>query len=235
MFQRIWSGHVISERAAFELLSLIDQIHLWAITVHRTFVLEHLRPWHELCDKNYLLEWDSIYDPDELRKRRRVCSEIGDINVPSWVAHLTEPAQRNIQYRAKASLVEALKKEVLRKSKAPCRENPHSLFGCVIDGCTAEFGSCTAMLDHMQSAHDMEESSLAQIRWLVRSSEIKDEVEKRQKQNIMASGKRWPWPWSLAENVVSPTELRSMDMADPRYANWQLFRSTTRSGSGSAP
>ena len=91
-----------------------------------------------------------------------------------------------------------------------------------------------AMLDHMQSVHDMEENSLAQIRWLLRSSEIEDEVEKRQKQNIMASGKRWPWPWSLAENEVSPAELRSMDMADPRYANWELFRSTTRNRSGTA-
>lgn len=197
-------------------------------------MLDHLRPWHELCDKDYLFEWDPIYDVGEQRKRRRVYSEIDDINVPSWVAHLTEPAQRNIQRRAKASLAEALKKEALRKSKAPCRDEPYALFGCVINGCTAEFGSCTAMLDHMQSTHDMEESSLAQIRWLVRSSEIEDEVEKRQKRNIMASGKRWPWPWSLAENEASPAELRSMDMADPRYANWELFRSTTRNDSGSA-
>jgi hypothetical protein len=184
-------------------------------------VLEHLRPWHELCDKNYLLEWNSIYDLGEHRKTRRVYSEIDDINVPSWVTHLAEPVQRNIQRRAKASLANALMEEELRKSKAPCRDR---LFGCVIDECTAEFGSSTAMSDHMRSTHDIEEKFLAQMRWSVRSSIMEDKIEKRQKQNIMASGHRWPWPWPLAENDASPADLRFMDMADPRYANWELFR-----------
>lgn len=47
VFQRVWSGHVIFAKVAYELLTLIDQTHLWAITEYRTFVLEHLRTWHE--------------------------------------------------------------------------------------------------------------------------------------------------------------------------------------------
>ena len=62
VFQRLRSGRIVNGRTAWELLSLIDQIHLWSITESRTFVLEHLRSWHTFCKENCLLDWDSVYD-----------------------------------------------------------------------------------------------------------------------------------------------------------------------------
>jgi len=192
-------------------------------------VLEHLRAWHQLCDKNYLLEWKSIYDLGEHRKTKRVYSEIDDITVPSWVTHFAEPAQRNIQRRAKTSLAKALEEEELRKSKAPCRRR---LFRCELDECTAEFDSTTAASDHLRSTHDVEEQALAQIKWATQLWMMEKKVEERQKRNIMVSGLKWPWPWPLAENDAAPEDLSCMDMSDPRYANWNLFRRTTGNGSG---
>jgi hypothetical protein len=168
---------------------------LWAITDFRTFVLEHLRPWHELCEKNYLLEWDSIYDLGEHRKRRRMYSETEDLMVPSWVAHLSEPNRRNIQCRAKNSLATAIKEHELIKGKALCLDGDRPRFRCKTDGCMAAFGSDTALVDHFRRAHGEEERILAQIRWRFDLRRTLERVKARQEKGIMATDHMWPgWP-----------------------------------------
>ncbi|KAF1808088.1 hypothetical protein P152DRAFT_371413, partial [Eremomyces bilateralis CBS 781.70] len=47
VFQRIWSGRIVTEMKAWELLSIVDQIHNWAISEHRAFVLGHLKSWQK--------------------------------------------------------------------------------------------------------------------------------------------------------------------------------------------
>src|SRR6266487_2000986 len=90
VFQRVWSARVVNERTAWELLSLVDQIHLWAFTDFRTFVLNHLRPWHKFCDDNYILDWNSVYNVRPELKWTRTCSEGEDLPLPSWVNLLKE-------------------------------------------------------------------------------------------------------------------------------------------------
>jgi hypothetical protein len=98
---------------------LVDQIHLWAITEHRDFVLKHLQAWHSLCQENYLLEWDSIYDLGNHAKKKRIPSNTGDLTVPKWVCHLSEPSRRNFQRDAKSSLEDAIREHSLSKGKSP--------------------------------------------------------------------------------------------------------------------
>ncbi|EXM24013.1 hypothetical protein FOTG_08948 [Fusarium oxysporum f. sp. vasinfectum 25433] len=68
-FQRIWSGRVSTERRAWELLSLIDQIHLWGVTVFRDFVIRHLKPWHEFGKRCYVNDIDFTTSSSDKRIR----------------------------------------------------------------------------------------------------------------------------------------------------------------------
>jgi hypothetical protein len=120
VFQKLWSGHVTNRETADQLLDLIDQIHLWAITDYRTFILEHLRPWHKLCQDNYLLEWDSIYDTGEDKKKRRTNSATEDLNAPAWVSDMNEQSRRKFQSLAKLSLERSIIEDGLIKGKAVC-------------------------------------------------------------------------------------------------------------------
>lgn len=117
-FQKIWSGHVIHEELAAEFLWLIDQIHLWAITDFRTFILEHLRRWHQLCDEDFLLEGDSKYDSPASKKRKRGLNESNDLMVAGWVAELDEQGRTQFQSRSKLSLQRAIRKSQLINGKS---------------------------------------------------------------------------------------------------------------------
>ncbi|KAH0562322.1 hypothetical protein GP486_002987 [Trichoglossum hirsutum] len=107
IFQRIWSGRVVNEKTAWELLSLIDQIHLWAITEFGTFVLEHLRPWLDFCEENFLWGWYSVYGSSERRKRKRTYSESRDFLLPSWTDPLSDTLRQKVEARAKEALAKA--------------------------------------------------------------------------------------------------------------------------------
>jgi hypothetical protein len=186
IFQRIWSDRVINERSAWKLLSLIDQIHLWAITEFRAFVIEHLRPWHKFCGENYLLDWDSAYDCGQQRKRKRTFSEGGHLPLPSWVGLLSETQQQKVQIRAKESLAKALEEHRLRKGKAKYLGGRGLV--CMLEECSrfqeakAAFGSAETWLDHVQCFHECEERDLAKIKRC-----LDQPVEERFSDNVPAS------------------------------------------------
>lgn len=100
----MWSGRVINERTAWELLNLIEQIHLWAITDFRAFVLDHLKPWHTFCEQNYLFDWHSVYDVTDDKKTRWSCEENEDIHLPKWVDNLINSTRDKVQIQAKEYL-----------------------------------------------------------------------------------------------------------------------------------
>ncbi|KAB8214327.1 hypothetical protein BDV33DRAFT_196216 [Aspergillus novoparasiticus] len=56
IFQRIWSGRVVTLRKAWELLSFIDQIHLWGVTDFRNTIINRLNDWHEFDWVKHLSE-----------------------------------------------------------------------------------------------------------------------------------------------------------------------------------
>lgn len=177
IFQKIWSGRVTDRRTAWELLTLVDQIHLWAVTEFRTFVLEHLRPWHTFCDQNYLLDWDSIYDTSAERKRKRKYSEDCDLPLPSWTNLLTELARRKIHVQAKKSLERAIEEHQQLKGKAKCLEDSDAVgshWQCYMDYCCStkpKFESGEALLNHMRCAHDLPKWGLWSMRLLIEQGE----------------------------------------------------------------
>jgi hypothetical protein len=185
IFQRVWSARATNERAAWELLSLIDQIHLWAITEFRTFVTEHLKPWHKFCDDNYLLDWKSVYNIKPELKWMRTCSEGTDLPLPSWVNLLSDPIQRKVQARAQNSLAEALEKHRRRKGKGRCETE--SGWHCEADQCSTSQETYTseAFLNHLRDLHHYPEDDLTQIKQCLDEG---DEIEGEEKQREELDG-----------------------------------------------
>jgi hypothetical protein len=163
---------VINERTAWELLTLIDQIHLWAITEFRSFILDHLRPWHNFCEKNYLLDWDSIYDLGP--KRKRNISDTEDLLMPSWVNLLNYTSQQKMQIKAKVSLAKALieRQQQTGKGKGVDFRNWH----CVVDErCRLEVNevfSPAEFQEHLRNSHGYEENDIAGIQKCLEEFEL---------------------------------------------------------------
>ena len=43
----IWEGNITSKRTAWQLHSLIDQIHAWAVNTFRPCIIASLESWHK--------------------------------------------------------------------------------------------------------------------------------------------------------------------------------------------
>ncbi len=124
-----------NERSAWELLSLVDQIHLWAITEFRTFVTKHLKSWHMFCDENYLLDWKSVYDVKPELKHARGAEDGTGLPLPGWAKLLNESAQQKVQARAQKSLAEANEKRRRQKGKGKEKSDCKILWQCKVDEC----------------------------------------------------------------------------------------------------
>jgi hypothetical protein len=193
VFQRLWSGHVIHEKIAQELIALIDQIHLWATTEHRGFVLKHLKAWHSLCQENNFLEWESTHNLGSHAKKKRIGSDTEDLAVPSWVSYLSEPSRRNFQCRAKSSLAAAIKQHELMNGIFQSEDEGYPAWTCVLDGCMTDVSSDTAFIEHLRNNHGWEESRLAGMRWCIKQEKMLQAVRNRQKRGIGATGLTLPW------------------------------------------
>jgi hypothetical protein len=98
----VWAKDIKSFSRAYDLICIVDQIHNFAITKHRQFVIDHLEPW--LCraeeiersqaierlpwqDEREAAEFSSLFDESD--------SEIGNLKLmptPEW-AKLKEATQ----------------------------------------------------------------------------------------------------------------------------------------------
>jgi hypothetical protein len=186
VFQRIWSARVINERAAWEILSLIDLIHNWAITEFRTFVTEHLKPWHKFCDNNYLLDWKSVYDVRPELKKLRTCRGGEELLLPSWAQLLNEQMQRKLQERAKRAFEEAIEEDCSRKGSAYefCWECPEGK-------CSGSQETYTnkAYLSHLRKVHRYSKEELDGVREFIKDDDaIIKEVINEQEQ-LLREGK----------------------------------------------
>ncbi|KAK4243152.1 hypothetical protein C7999DRAFT_18457 [Corynascus novoguineensis] len=117
VFQRIWSARAVTERKAWELISLIDQIHLWGVTDHRDFVIQHLKPWHEFAEKCYArdvnrmlgyVDTGGTFDPKT--GSHKWCIPKVCVRLPEWTRHLTNgfsARQKHLEERAAFQVKEA--------------------------------------------------------------------------------------------------------------------------------
>jgi hypothetical protein len=188
IFQRLWSGHVTNEDKAFELLSLIDSINLWAITEHQTFILDHLKAWHESCNKNLFLEWDSKFDYNDNKKRRRKCNEDKELNLPKWVSYFKEPSQRNIQARAQQSLNQALIDDCQIRREF---ESTKAVLDCRVDGCEHKMVPRPPIfVHHYRTVHLLDERELAKMRSEFQKDFANYGAKQRLKDGVTLSGKK---------------------------------------------
>lgn len=120
LFRKIWSGSISNQRGAWELLSLVDQIHEWASTTFRDFVTEHLNVWHAYSDENFLLDWDTDDENSkkpQSPKRKRELHNDKDLKLPKWCNYIDPPLRNRMQVRAKAALKKMVDEEQERKRK----------------------------------------------------------------------------------------------------------------------
>lgn len=202
-----------------QLLSLTDQIYLWAITEFRTFVLDHLRPWHQLCEENYLLEWDSKYDVPKQKKRKRAPTDTNNLMVPNWVADMEESNRRSFQARAKISLKEAIEHSSLLKGKLRCDEETGCSWTCIVADCGHTDDLEATYLDHLWKVHDYTDRELAQVRWCIQEQRTHAEIKARQKCGVMATGSRFPihlGPHPFQEPEVAGGDIFSSHPAQHR-------------------
>ena len=100
----------MTEQKAWELLSLIDQIHIWGVTEHRDFVKTLLREWHDYCSDTYE-EHVKILGPImpglSILPDGRYHLQIPIYKLPSWVDHLTPARCKKVQAKATAQFLKA--------------------------------------------------------------------------------------------------------------------------------
>lgn len=101
-FQTIWSARVVTERKAWELLSLLDQIHMWAKTDFRNFVIEHLEAWHEFAEKCYINDVAYTLQMETKLTWTREGRIVGKIPPsclipPEWARHTSRRTRRKLK------------------------------------------------------------------------------------------------------------------------------------------
>jgi len=125
---------VVTERKAWELLFMVDQIHIWGVTDFRDFVIHHLKPWHEFCKICHVLDTDSLplcdgFDFNALEAQGMMWV----LPLPEWTRHLSDSERRRLlQVSAK------IQREAVLKYRSGNVEGCHgmgAILSCLDDGC----------------------------------------------------------------------------------------------------
>lgn len=130
-----------TERTAWELLQIVDQIHIWGATDFRDFVIQHLRPWHEFGRRCYgndigythchrhagLVNVDGQVGWEILKE----CLEL-----PGWTRHVTEDTRSNMQAKLEGHM-----RNAFVEYNANIRSGGDDFGGrlyCIMDECRRE-------------------------------------------------------------------------------------------------
>lgn len=87
MVDRIWSGNICEENKAYDLLCIMEQIHNYAVTKHRDFVVEHLQAWLRRAELDACLPDLSGWKRDKLLKYEKYPK---GCYPPEWLKKLHE-------------------------------------------------------------------------------------------------------------------------------------------------
>ena len=101
---------MVTERKAWELLSLVDQIHLWGATQFRDRVISHLKAWHELADACYAgtveFMMQELPEPCMDKATNKLNWKLPLLDLPEWTGLLKPDAQERLQSKLQGLLVE---------------------------------------------------------------------------------------------------------------------------------
>ena len=99
----------MTEQKAWELLSLVDQIHEWGVTEHRDLVISHLEEWHEYCSISYARRAQALSNLPGFYQGRneRILWMIPKWAELSWAKHLPSAKRAQLQSMVLAYVVDA--------------------------------------------------------------------------------------------------------------------------------
>ncbi|KAJ5167275.1 uncharacterized protein N7482_006056 [Penicillium canariense] len=143
VFQRIWSSRVVTKRKAWELLSLVDQIHSWGVTDHRDFVIRHLKAWHAFGRLCYISDAEFLAHKMAVdgftAEFQKLIEEYGKPVVPmhstslhlaGWAKYFTGDIQDRLRERAVFHF-----KEAVRQYAGTNKDDGPVFFHCVKGQC----------------------------------------------------------------------------------------------------
>ncbi|KAI5921306.1 hypothetical protein F4810DRAFT_375050 [Camillea tinctor] len=167
VFQRIWSDRITTERKAWELLSFVDQIHLWGVTGHRDFVIQHLKEWHEFgreCYADDVHIMNQIPQVGKMVVGNTVQCMMPSFPLPKWTEYFTEEARDDFESRSLGHIYEAF----LTFWGDPMHEFPGELH-CQLDGCRPGvlLETPDEVVKHLREVHpgDGGEEEQAELAW----------------------------------------------------------------------
>lgn len=112
----------MTKRKAWELLSLVDQIHSWGVTEHRDSVIQHLQAWHafgRLCYANDSQFLDQQLTADPLKEYREehgepiILGPVASLQLAGWVKNLTTDTRDKLRQRAVFHFWEARRRDAV--------------------------------------------------------------------------------------------------------------------------
>ncbi|KAG2026542.1 hypothetical protein GB937_001322 [Aspergillus fischeri] len=201
IFQRIWSGRVVTIRKAWELLSLVDQIHLWGATDFRNSIIQHLKQWHEFGRRSYANDVDFVVSklrtPRVMRDGKEyICIPTACLQLPDWANRLSEEIRGKLLERVSFHFYEAYQRD-----RSALSDQWPSVIRCFFEDCgppgTPGYPilSEEEMLEHYREIHGKDDEAIADLKRLCGETEAIDnnhdplQVRKRKR-----SGSREPGP-----------------------------------------
>lgn len=91
-------------RKAWELLSLVDQIHLWGVTDFRSSITQYLKQWHEfsrMCYANDVMFLIKMLKTDRLIRdgKEYLLLPEASLQLADWVKHVSEETREKLRKR----------------------------------------------------------------------------------------------------------------------------------------
>lgn len=128
----------MTERKAWELLSLVDQIHLWGVTDFRNFVIQHLKPWHDFrknCNINDVNFMATNPSAGNVAVNGAVFCKMPSscLVLPEWTKYVPEDTRLKLQKRVTFHMWQAYNK-YQRDVRAKSDEFP-GIMSCQIGEC----------------------------------------------------------------------------------------------------
>jgi hypothetical protein len=145
---------------AWELLSYVDQIHVWGVTCFRNFVIQHLKSWHaygEECYENDAVSMGALRHTGRTVKDAITPFQGILLPLPKWTSYFTEEAKKKFKAISFAHRGEAFTRYWGRLSR------PFSAFQyCGIDECYPgiHLTSKKMALEHFRDVHGMDSDEL---------------------------------------------------------------------------
>lgn len=187
-------------RKAWELLSLVDQIHLWGVTDFRSSIIQYLKQWHEfsrMCYANDVMFLIRMLKTDRFTQdgKEYLLLPKASLQLADWVEHVTEEAREKLQKRAMFHFRESYRRDF----PALSHSWPASI-SCLLEDCGPEGNpgylllSKEEMVAHYREIHGKNDEQIASLEryWDMEESDNGNNTHQIQQRKRSGSGEPRP-------------------------------------------